>query len=277
MKNISIISILICFLFSCGNEVNQDNKNEKIKLDLDTNLNLDKNKVYENYSIPLPIEIFEFIKNKQYFSEKYLSNIIDKDLYLTDIQNATFLGIYTSDLAYCTIFKNTQKSIEYTNIASYLSNELYIKDSYGKKIKKRLEKNISNPDSLIIITNNAYVETCNFLEQRGVKNLLPFVIYGGWIETLNILTYSESEKNTKDDINNLIISMQKDIDNIITYLYDVQVETSAYHFNEELKIIINDLKELNRLFDNYKIDKNNDNFKNIIKKIHKMRNKCNNL
>ena len=103
--------------------------------------------------------------------------MLDKGEYLNQKDKALFLGIFTSNLAYCTILENGQKSVDYSDMASYLSSELMIEDAYGQEFVKRLENNIDNFDSLVIITNEAYYETCNFFELNGLNNVLPFVVY----------------------------------------------------------------------------------------------------
>ncbi len=270
MKQIFLLIIITMINFHCA----ENNNTQKInKIYIDTINNLNKNQVYEQYDLPLPIEIFNFLREKDEFRLDILTNIISKNTYITQIQTASYLGIYTADLAYCSLLENGQSVIDYTEISGYLSNELLIKDAYGRQLKQRLENNINNVDSLIIITNEAYLKTCNYLDYNKIDNILPFIIYSSWIESLNIIINSESDNIKIKTIQDEILNTQVDIDNIITYLYDVQVETSAYHFNDELKIIIKDLQELNSLFNTYKIEQSDTNYQLIFDKISKMHSK----
>jgi hypothetical protein len=199
-----------------------------------------------------------------------MSSLSIKDKYLTQVQNAVNLGVYSADLAYCTIFENGQNTIEYSNAASYFANNLSIEDAYGKPYIKRLEQNIGNKDSLIIISNEAYNTACNYLDQKGMYNVLPFVIYGAWIESMYLMC--NSDNSSVGELKNQIIGEAIVIKNMITYMYDVQVETSAYYYNEELKNIISDLKLLEDIFENYSDNKTENNHEIIVEKINKLRN-----
>lgn len=271
MKHLFIFA-LITLSIQCSDD---NNTNTSKDIPIDTNYSLQKNQVYLQYNLPLPIELFEFIRNKGAFKPTVLTSIISGNGYLFDTQKAILLGIYTADLAYCSVLENGQSTNNYTAIASSISSELFMENAYGSQFVHKLEQNIDNADSLIIITTNAYYETCNYLEQSGVINVLPFVIYGGWIESLYIICNSVSNKITEDIIKQEILSVQPDIDKIITYLYDVQIETSAYKYNDELKVFIKDLEELNRLFEAYKLNQTTENYNFIEQKISTMRKKLN--
>lgn len=229
-----------------------------------------QNVIYVQYSIPLPINLFEIIEKKSYFRPEIMSSLSIKDKYLTQVQNAVNLGVYSADLAYCTIFENGQNTIEYSDAASYFANNLSIEDAYGEPYIKRLEQNINNKDSLVIISNEAYNTACNYLNQKGIYNVLPFVIYGAWIESMYLMC--NSDNSSVEELKNIIIKKESSIDNMITYMYDVQVETSAYYYNKELKSIIYDLKSLEDIFENYSENKTDDSYIIIVERINKLRN-----
>lgn len=268
MKNtfITIIYIIVLFI-SCNqknncNDLNVNNKDTIVK----------DNFVYNQYLIPLPIDLFKFIENKENFNPILLNLTNNTEKYFSEKQKSFNLGVYTADLAYSLILSNAQSVINCSNSASYLSNQLNIEDTYGKPYIIRLEKNIDNTDSLKFITNEAYKKTCIYLDQKGKKNILPFVIYGGWIESLYLIVNISTDKISEQELYIQILKNKSGINNIIDYLYDVQVETSAYYYYNDFKEIITELTNLSKLFSTLEKEQTKSNFVELKKSVDKLRN-----
>ncbi len=263
MKKFNLLLFLILIAGSCE----QENKTQDIIVVNKDSLIKENSNPYEQYSIPLPIDLFKFLEQEGIFQPDIVSPLSMKEKYTTQLESALLLGVFTADLAYCTVMNNGQNAIYYSEAASYFANRLSIEDAYGKPYVERLEKNIDNVDSLKIITSEAYAKTCVYLEQKGVYNVLPFVVYGAWIESLYLIINSDSQNIKIEQIKNKLLNEYKVIEKIITYMYDVQVETSAYNFNNELKVLIKNLDDLSLLFDNYSKSKSEDDYKLIVEKI----------
>lgn len=229
-------------LFSCKT------KTDKVKTTyfFDTLVNqFPKYQVYEDYQLPLPIEIFEQIKNKYKHSYEFLADKYN-EIVLQSWKQAIILGIYTADIAYNAEYYMTTDVIKYSELCSKISDELCIESSYSMNFINRLENNINNKDSIISITNLAYYQTCKILDEQQKNNILPFVVFGGWLETLNIIS-----KCTKNDTIILNIAINK-IDKLIEFLNDSKIETTAYHFQKEIDKIIVSLEKLNKKYKQYK-------------------------
>jgi len=235
---LSIFFVLTFFLFSCKTKTD----NIKTTYFSDTLVKqYSKYKVYEQYQLPLPIEIFEQIRDKYNYSSICLADKYNKVI-LQSWQQAIILGVYTADIAYNAEYYLSTEVIKYSQLCSKISDELSIKSSYGLQLINRLESNITNKDSIIFITNNAYYETCKNLDEQQKNNILPFVVFGGWLETLNILAKCSITDTT-------IINMAMgNIDKLINFLNDAKIETSAYHFQKEIDNIIASLERLNKKY-----------------------------
>jgi len=269
MQKTIFLIILFFIFFSCEERSNPNNDIEIKNID---SLLLKRNNIYTKYNIPLPIEIFQEI-NK---SVKYKSNLLNpipsiyKD-YSTST-NAYKLGIYSAELAYCTLLENGQKTIDYSKTCAFYTHKLNIDAVYNKNYIERLKNNINKRDSLIKITNIAYTKSCNLIENSGMKNVIPFTIYGGWIEAIYLAFFSELKTDINyEEYRYKIIEIAK-IDSLVSYLYNVQIESSAYYYNKEIKGIITELIELRNLFNDIKKNKTN-NFTQIENKIIELRNK----
>lgn len=267
IRKIFFLLVISTFIISCGDEENIDIENDLLEVDSSTV----KNFVYEEYRIPLPVELFVFLEEKGSFNSEIISDLSVKNDYHTQVESALNLGVYSADLAYCTMLENGQSIVEYSIVAKYFAEKLNIDAAYGEKYIKRLEKNVENPDSLKIIADQAYTKACNYLETLGQYNVLPFVIYGAWVESLYLIIKSESNQITLQEIQSKLLLEYRVIDKIITYLFDVQVETSAYYYYDDLKKIISKLEELQENFDIYISDQSDKNYSKLVQNIEKLK------
>lgn len=262
---------LIFFLLLSSSSCNDRNSS---KTDFDfipkDSLKIEKNSIYTKYQIPLPIEIFQILVKNAGFNAELLKPYPNYNKEYSSTENAFYLGVYSADLAYCTFLENGQKTIDYSNICSFFTKKINIEDVYDKNYIERLKENINNQDSLIIITNKAYTKSCNLLENRGMKNIIPFTIYGGWIETIYLAFFTElKDTNNIEKFRDEIIKKTK-ISNLISYLYDVQIESSAYYYNKDLKKLIFDLIDLEKLFKEGNLKENSKKIENKIEDLYKL-------
>ena len=81
-----------------------------------------------------------------------------------------------------------------------MADELGLTEGFDEKIVKRIDQNMSNSDSLYQISNDSYSTAIRFLEQQGQGNLLPLMITGAWIESVNIAIKSVDKFNSQNEI-----------------------------------------------------------------------------
>ena len=257
-KTLFFLSIISLFYTSCDYETSNRNNNvDTIYISQTDNIKK-SNLVYTKYNIPLTIDLFQLIQEKSQFIPNNINPKENSEKYLSIISKAINLGIYTTDLAYCNIFSQGQQSVEYFNLTKEIANSLHIEKGYNQDFIERLDANIDNKDSLISIANDSYWRACNYLDENGNNNILPFVVFGGWIESLYIIINSQGENLSAELIKKYLIEQNTGLENLINYLYDVQIESTAFYFNGDLKIIIKQLETLSILFEKYEFKKNKD-------------------
>lgn len=239
--------LITIFLNFCAT---RDNNNQMI--DDDSSVNIIQNNIYENYQIPLPIEIYQYLIDEKIPINASNLTVLKKNCknQVTGI-NALYLGLYSADLAICSLTDNGQTTLDYSRICYDYANALNLGEAYDKTYLERIKKNINNRDSLIFITNTAYNKACNIMDAKGMTNFMPFVIYAGWVEmvfqSLNFVNDNEYQK-----IDSIIEKCK--FDNLVDYIYDVQVETNAYYYNKELKNIVFNLSQIQYAIKQYKKD-----------------------
>lgn len=270
-KNFKIFLLVIILGSACNNKVEKKGKELDNQNTIKSTANFEII-VYTKYEIPLNIDLINFLyQNGIEFNQEILNPLSNREGYFTEISKALNLGIYTSDLAYCTVFYKSQLSLEYFDANRLLAQELGFSEGYDKVYYQRLERNASNKDSLKRIAEESYWKACNFLEDNNKNNILPFVVFGGWIETMYLFV-EQNQKNPEKEILKKQIIIQNDVvSNIIKYLYEVMIETSAYYYNEELKIIIAELKVLDKLYKDFNSNQNEIVFQKIESKIKHLR------
>lgn len=192
--------------------------------------------VYTKYDLPLPVELYKFLKdNNMQFNNTLLNSTNNVTKYNTSVSKAINFGIYASDLAYCTVFEQNQNSILYFHTTKQLADELHIDKGYNESIIERMEENMDNNDSLHNIATKAYWNACNYLEENDNVNILPFVVSGGWIESMHLAMQTVDTQNPAPEIMKEVAMQRAALENLMDYLYDVMMDSNTFEVNEDVQ------------------------------------------
>ncbi|NJO87825.1 MAG: hypothetical protein HC831_01865 [Chloroflexia bacterium] len=170
-----------------------------------------------------------------------------KERYFTEITRAQILGVYSSDLAYSTIFDKSQEAVDYFGAAIDLAYKLNIEEGYESELLDKAYDNIDNNDTLSKIASNAYHRTCTTLEKSKRENVLPFIVLGSWVESVYILTHSCIGSRPEDGIYDELYSQKKHLEGLITYFSDILNSEN----NTEKEEVKSKLQKLQKLKDEY--------------------------
>ncbi len=234
-----------------------------------------KSLTYTKYNLPLPIDIYTIIENQT--SNFMLLNSSKNILKYEETYMKSFnLGIYTADLAYTVKFHSSDYFSEYFDIVNKLAKDLEINAITTEMINK-ISFNRDNPDSLKIIAEDMYWSICKQMEGNKQINVMPFVVVGGWIESLYILSQTQFVPEIQKIVYYEVLSQEETLKNITQYLYDVMTQSDAYILNRNIQKIIKQLDELKVIYDNIIPDQQgeitNEQYTKIKLKIEEIRNK----
>jgi len=249
--------------------------NEEITDSLAQNFVYEDGVVYTKYNLPLPVDLFLSLKEtNSTFNSEILNAPQNAGLYNTSIIKAVNFGIYAADLAYCNIFEKNQDAIIYFHVTKQLADELNIDKGYDESIIERLEANIANSDSLNKIATKSYWDACNYLEKNDNINILPFIVSGGWVETM-YLAINSNDSNEK--MMQKVASQKTSLENLMKYLYDVMMDSNTFIVNEDVQDLGFKFAELKKIYDQLetsgdKILITEAQFKLIASEIEKIRN-----
>jgi len=205
--------------------------------------------VYTKYKLPLPVELYRALKDENLlFNEAVITPIESIDHFSTEVTRAINLGFYSSDLAYCTVFEQNKKAVEYFTITKEISEMLGLSKGYNEKMVKRFKDNIDNSDSLYRIATISYWTTCNYLEETQDVNYLPFIIVGSYIESLHLTAKTYTGEAPQQDEMIRIARQRRSLDNLIEYIYNTMIDIKVFKENIAIQKISKQLNDLGNLF-----------------------------
>ena len=141
------------------------------------------------FQVPSPGEMLTFIKMVGGKTNKDISflNPPSNEKNYTDSKSKSLnFGIYSCDLSYCSIFEIGSESLKYFKTVKVMGDQIGVSTAIKPEVLKRLESNISSPDSLAVITDDVYFSSFEALEDSKQGPTLALVVAGGWLESIYI-------------------------------------------------------------------------------------------
>jgi hypothetical protein len=195
------------------------------------------------YNIPSPIETFTILKMAGSGFDKSLTNpTANASKYVSNFSKAVNLGVYSTDLSICFMYKQNQDFNNYLKNVNDLTTALGIDGSYGQSVTKRMMDNSNNMDSLMAIVSEASVNADLYLKENQRSNTTALIAAGGWIEAMHIIC-AMSAKKENSIINGLIADQKIPARNLVKMLD--QFESDA-----EISALSKDIKEISALYNN---------------------------
>ncbi len=220
LKNISLplasIAVACLLLGSCGNkEENTENTqpNDSIPA-VDDSAQAETED--PTYALPSPLQIASIFKKS---GLKYIDGITNPESnlkkYSSNMSKAINLGVYSGDLSYCVLNKQSQKSINYMKSAKQLADQLGMSSVFETNhLGERFEKNVGNEDSLASIIAELQMQTDMFLEDNHQQHISSVVFSGAWIESMYIGASIYQKEKTKG-LTDKIVEQMNILGNII--------------------------------------------------------------
>jgi len=197
-------------------------------------------------SIPSPLEISFLIKD---LGIRYDRNILNSSenskKYNTSYRQALNLGIYSTDLGYANIYEQTQDALYYLSAVREMAEGLKIGQFFDFNTIKDLAIKSDNLDSLLLVTNTNLERINDHLQENGRADLTILILTGGWLEAL-YLTCEVAKKQPNELLRNRIGEQKLILDQLLLLL-------SFYEESPDIKTLIGELNELQKIYDNVKI------------------------
>lgn len=195
------------------------------------------------FSIPSPVQTVLLIKKDGYsYNKKILNSTDNYSKYDTRFKKALNLGVYGADLAYVSLYDQTQDAMRYLASVQKLASDVGVSQSFTPELMKRFQNNMGIEDSLLSMVSDAFRKSDAFFKDNNQKDLSSLIIVGGWIETLYVAT-QENADNSKDALVRRIAEQKISIQNLLNML-------APYKEKAEYSNLISGLTALSSDFDN---------------------------
>lgn len=244
-----LLAVIVISLFSCKSDNTADNTNDINSNNPDDTLKEEhiKNVKMIFYNVPSPIELAHMLHLS---GADYNSDILNDyqyyERYTTNSKLALNLGVYGADLSYTRMFDQIQSSVNYLSSIRKISDLLGIPQDEGSFAVSRIEENMENKDSILVIISETYANADSYLKENNRGGTAALIIIGGWIEALYISTHIIDENNPNQELINLIAEQKYSLSNLIEL-------SKSYQDDEEVQACIPILKELEAKFEQIEI------------------------
>src|SRR5665213_235905 len=141
-----------------------------------------------NSVLPSPLRVAAMFKRAGLKFLPGLINPIDKSSsYTTTFARAENMGVYSADMAYCVLNKQTNDGTQLLKTIREVGTKINLGKVFDQSnLFDRFNKNIDNEDSLGSIIAEIQYQTDEQLDQNQENNLYGVIFSGAWIESMYI-------------------------------------------------------------------------------------------
>jgi hypothetical protein len=235
-------AILMMLLIACksGDRSGTDQIDlEGISLEKDTMILDSKDTVGQGlpifYNMYLSVEMSTLFESIGAVFDADLLNSTSKiPEYITSSKKALNLGVYAVDLSYSRIFEQIEYTGKYFNAMQKLAEELGIPSDFFQNTAKKFDRNINDKDSLIIIANEVYTATDNYLRENERYSAAAQIILGGWTEAMHIAVDVANESK-QIEVFERVAEQKYSLENLIDMLENRKDDEIILHYLSRLK------------------------------------------
>jgi len=235
---LGLASLLI---YSCGDPKPTEGGNGEELPDTDTVKAVALNVGGELFSIPSPIQTALLIQKSGVTYDKTILNAGNKNgQYASDYSRSLNLGIYGADLGYVSMYNQTQDALSYLGALKNLADKLGVSSAFDQTTMKRINDNISNKDSMLVLVGIAYRASDAYLKTNKREEISSLILTGGWIESMNFSISAYKSKPT-DEVKYRIAEQKQALNSIIKLISSHNVADAAG--------LITDLQDLAKVYE----------------------------
>jgi DNA-directed RNA polymerase subunit F len=236
-----VVSLFALVLFAaCGGKDKEEGKEELVEVP-DTIKTAVVNLGGELFSVPSPIQTALLIQKIGIAYDKSVLHTSKKvNTYGTDYARALNLGIYGADLAYVSLYNQTQDALGYLTALKQLADKLGVSSAFDAATMKRIEGNLTNKDSMLVLVGAAYRSSDAFLKNNRRNDVSCLILTGGWIESMHF-SLSAYKLKTNSELKSRVAEQKQALNSLIKIL-------SAYE-GEEMKTLTTMLTDLAKIYE----------------------------
>jgi hypothetical protein len=193
------------------------------------------------YGILTPVEVCTIFNRLGIsYSNAALNPISNRDQYLSSSKAAINTGIYGVDFGYLKMFGIGQQMIDYMVTIREMSNKLGIPDIYLTEPIKKIESDISEPDTILYLMNDAFIKMEAHLREGGRESTAGLMVMGGWVEAMFISTQLVYNPQKPDpEVIQKIAQQKYTLTTLLSFLKNYYDDPVVVYYSKKLKYLKN--------------------------------------
>lgn len=198
MKLRYVVLIPVAFLVACGNETQVAETTDTAPDTLSGTVEL----IESSSSLPSPFRVAAMFKNSDLAYLPGITYPVDKaSNYSTTFQLAQIMGVYSADMAYSVLNKQTNEGQQYLKTVREVGNKINLSKVFDQSdLYDRFNRNMESEDSIGAIVAEIQYQTDMQLEENQQNELYGVIFAGAWIESM----YIAGEVYKKDGNENVV-------------------------------------------------------------------------
>jgi hypothetical protein len=200
---------------------------------------IEKNEIF--YGILTPVEICTIFNRLGVpYNKATLNPTSNRNQYLSSSKASINTGIYGVDFGYLKMFGIGQQMIDYIVTIREMSNKLGIPDSYLTEPIKKIQSDISDPDTILSLMNNAYTKMENHLRAGGRESTAGLMVMGGWVEAMYIATQLVYDSAKPDpEVVQKIAQQKYTLTTLLSFMKNYYDDPVVVYYTKKLKFLKN--------------------------------------
>jgi hypothetical protein len=136
--------------------------------------------------LPSPVHIARIFKKSGLKYVNGLANPVENTAkYVSNESRSLNLGVYSADLAYSALNKQSDVAGKYFKAVNSVAEGLNLSSIFEKNgFAKRFESNLSNQDSLLILMTELQAESDELLKETNRYDIVNLSFGGAWVESM---------------------------------------------------------------------------------------------
>jgi hypothetical protein len=198
-----------------------------------------KNEIF--YGILTPVEICTIFNRLGVpYNNATLNPTSKRDQYLSSSKASINTGIYGVDFGYLKMFGIGQELIDYMMTIRDMSNKLGIPDVFLTDPIKKIQSDMSDPDTLMAIMNDAYNNMESHLRESGRESTAGLMVMGGWVEAMFIATQLVYNPAKPDpEVVQKIAEQKYTLTSLLSFLKNYYDDPVVVYYTKKLKYLKN--------------------------------------
>ncbi|MFY0600615.1 MAG: hypothetical protein JXR03_13165 [Cyclobacteriaceae bacterium] len=214
INNVLAFTALVFLFAQCSNNKKPEQNAEEKKQELEAFVE----KTFE-YPIPTSFEVSKMLEEANAeFQPDIVNPAENATNYIAEWKKAINLGIYGADLSYSSTFNQSEQTMQYLKVSKQLVEDLNITTAFNMNLVNRIESNIENKDSLIMIVTESFYDTYNYLNRNGDEKTSVLVVAGSVIEGLYITTKLIEKSENKADLMSVLANQKEQVQKLTVLL-----------------------------------------------------------